>query len=179
MVQGPVTPPPPQVEDVPSEQLDQLTQTRGDAGTRPRPVQVGVRLQQVQLGVHRFRRIHVDVAEAEVRRCRPVLGPRLDVPPIAHVVRVPFDELVHLAGGIERTILTGRQVVFTQRVDAERLAVDLLRSLQRPAVRSDPPQVPAVLAITEARLHRHVRAPRKLEVARIRLPPAQSAGANA
>ena len=154
------------VDDALAEQVDQLAQAGRDAGIGPGAVKRGVRLQHVEVGVHRLGGQHVAVGEAELLRRRPVGGARLEVAAVRLVVSVPLEQLVHPPRRRQAAGVGRRQVVLRQRVDRERLPVHLLVPREWPSVGIHEPHVPAVHAVAEVLFEIRVRAPRQVEVPR-------------
>jgi hypothetical protein len=151
-------------QDAAIEQADHLPEARSHLRSRRGPVEVGVALHDVQVGVHGLGRIQVPLAQAQVARRRPVAGPGLDVAAPLGVAGVGLDPLEGTQGGLKRLGVARGQVVLAEGVDAEGLAVGLLGGVRDDAVGPDGPDVAAVLRVGESLGEGRERTPGQMEV---------------
>ena len=137
------------VHDVVEEDLDQRGDAAAQKGVGPGAEEVGVGLQQVEMGVHAAGLVLVHLAEAHVGQSGPVAEEGLVVAAAALVGRVVLHQPLDADGLGEALGIAGRAVVLAERVDGERLGVDVLAVVQRRAGGRHRPEDAAVERIEE------------------------------
>ena len=139
------------IENALLEKLDQFAQTLRDARFLPDPVKVGVGLQNVKVIVHGLLLVHVLVAQPGFGTgFRPIAAAYFNITAEFGIVRVPFDQFKQLLGAGQRGQYAKSPVVFRERVDVKRLAVNFLGIVQNdPPGIIQPPERAAMLRVPE------------------------------
>ena len=152
-------------DDPVREQFEAVTQRGCTVLVRCDPVHRGHRLHEMQMRVHRLRRVHVVCAEPHVLDRTPVAGEGFDESSAVVIRGVCRDDVEIPFRVRERRGVGRRAVVGDECVDAEALRVGLLAIRDDLAARGQRPQGAAVAAVLEALREILVRPFRRRRVA--------------
>ena len=122
------------VEYFAGEQVEHVPQLPLQPFVLPHAVEVGVRLENVQMGVHRLARVLVLVAKAHVLNGFPLARKGLDVAIPVAVEAVFFNRFKQFYSVVESLAVASGSRVFAQSIDGEALRVDLFLRVERLAV---------------------------------------------
>ena len=139
------------------EEIEAVAERGRHPRIRARVQQRRIRLEEVEVGVHRSARVEVDLAQPLVGRERPVALVVLAVAAVPRVAPVPLDQVEERRRKVERTPEAAGPVVLGERVDGERLRVELLARVARRAAVIHRPVHAAVIGIHEVPRHVLVR----------------------
>ncbi len=99
------------IQDLVGENQDQVTELFFEALVFPYPVQVGIRFEDMQVGVHRLRLIRVLVAEPHILYPFPVFRKGFHITVLFRVETILFDRLEETDRVIQRLLISGSPVV--------------------------------------------------------------------
>ena len=116
---------------------------------RPHLIQVGIGLQDVQVGVHGFVGIDVVGAQGHVFQRREIPGQGFHVASVFLVGKEGFHHLVQIDGVLEHFVVPGYLVEFAKAVDCKTLRIQLLLGIQALPCRIHAPVHTAVFVVAE------------------------------
>ena len=137
------------IEQPCEEDVDQIGDPLRQLRCPPHPVEVGVRLEDVQVRVHGARPVLVLVAQPHIGDGLPVARQRLDVAVVPAVEGVAFDVAVQLLRIVQCLAVAGGTCVFAQSVDGESDGVGLLPAVEHVSLCIQAPEDTALLGIDE------------------------------
>ena len=141
------------VEQPAGEYVDERAQLLLKRGASPHAVQVGVGLQNVQVGVHGARTVLILVRQAHVAYGSPVVGQGLDVACVPAVESMALERVEQSYGAVERFSVARGTCQLAHAVDGEAYGIRLLLHVERPSLVVHRPVHAAALGVDEVFKH--------------------------
>ena len=134
---------------VDEESLERLRSLE-QVGVAPHAKQVGVRLDDVQVGVHRLRHVGVLGAQAHVLQRVPEAVQSLGVATVNAVAAVRLDVAEKAHGIVQRLGVARSPRILAESIDGKAQRIELLLGVERSAVGCYRPEHASVLMVVEA-----------------------------
>ena len=133
------------------EYMHQVHDIGAQAFVGPHTVEIGIWLNDVQVGVHRLGAVGVFVAQTHVVDRTPVAGHGLDISPLGRITAAGLDATVKVDCLVKCLAVAGGPDILAKAVDHETDGVELFLCVKRHPVGCQAPIHPAVLTVDEMR----------------------------
>ena len=141
------------VQEFICEDVEQVANTLLQFRSLPHTIEIGVRLDDMQVRIHRTAAILVLVAQSHVGDRLPVTFQRLNISIVLTVESMVFDVMIQRDGDVECLLVTGGTSILRHTIDGESNGVGLLLGVQRIALVIHTPEDTTLFLVEEVITH--------------------------